>query len=114
MVAEPLVPGLVEAGPVEPREVVTEAPAVTVGNSADLACATRARAPRNWASACASVWLETATCSSSAFNWGSPKTSHHLPRRAASRGCAGFQSPGATPGGGCSLKAAGTSTGGVL
>src|ERR1700730_13034885 len=53
-------------------------------------------------------WFETLTCSSSAFNCGSPKTSHHLSRMTLSCGCATFQ-PSVTlrSAGVSSLKAAG-------
>src|SRR5436305_4813518 len=91
-----------------PCERVTWAPAVTVGNNPARAAATAARAPRNCAAACARVWLETETCSSSALSCGSPNISHHLPRSTASRGWAVFQ-----PAGGASLKAPGVSTGGL-
>src|SRR5215472_10384820 len=36
-------------------------------------------------------WLEMLSCSSRAFNSGSLKISHHLPRSIASLGCATFQ-----------------------
>jgi hypothetical protein len=69
---------------------------------------------RTCASAAAMLWLETSTCAISASSCGSPKASHHLPRAAASRGSAGFQSPAScfAAGSFASLYAAGTSTSG--
>ncbi len=99
---------LVVARPEPLCERVAWAPAVSVGKRPARASATAARAPRNCASACARVWLETETCSSSALSAGSPNSSHHLPRRAASLGCARFQ-----PSGGASLKPPGVSTVGL-
>src|SRR5579864_5350232 len=89
------------------RDLVAEAPAVTVGKRPPRATPAAARAARNCASAWAIDWLETETCSSSALSCGSPKTSHHLPRGISSRGVADFQF-----GGGGSLKAAGAAAGG--
>src|ERR1039458_1540981 len=73
------------------RERVTPGFAASVGYNWARASLTRARAERKLANAAATFWFEMATCSSSAFNWVLVKTSHHLPRRAASLGCAVFQ-----------------------
>src|ERR1700692_638356 len=91
------------------RDLVAEAPAVTVGNRPPRATPAAGRAARNCASAWAIDWLETETCSSSASSCGSPKSSHHLPRGISSRGVADFQF-----GGGGSLKAAGEAAAGRL
>src|ERR1700680_2732446 len=89
------------------RDLVAEAPAVTVGKRPPRATPAAARAARNCASAWAIDWLETDTCSSSASSCGSPKSCHHLPRGISSRGVADFQF-----GGGGSLKAPGEAAGG--
>ena len=85
----------------EACERVTPAPAVTVGKRPERAARTAARAPRNCASAWASVWFETSICSSSAESCGSPKASHHAPRSASSCGRAGRKAPASAgaPGG---------------
>src|SRR5712691_8285020 len=106
--------GTVEERFSDPRDRLTEAPSVAVGKKAERAPRAAARAPRNWASACAIVWLETETCSSRSFKRGSPKVSHHLPRAASSLGSAVFHSPGAGASAGASLKAAGTGASGLL
>src|SRR5580693_6909962 len=49
-----------------------------------------ARACRKFASAIFKVWLEGSTCSSNSFNFVSPYSSHHFPRRRVSPGCATF------------------------
>src|SRR5258705_2973577 len=66
------------------------APAVTVGNKPARAKPINARAWRKCASATFTFWLAWLTCSSSAFNCGSPKISHQLPRGISSRGRASF------------------------
>src|ERR1700722_18286735 len=57
-----------------------------VGNSDARLKRTMVRACRKRASAIFKSWLETVTCSSSAFNLGSPKISHQFPRRASELG----------------------------
>ena len=47
-----------------------------------------ARAARKLASAALRVWLAGSICSSRALSWESAKSSHHLPRRVVSEGCA--------------------------
>ena len=66
------------------------APAVTKGNSPARKKPIKARAWRNRASATFTFWLASLTCSSSAFNCGSPKISHQLPRGIWSSGRASF------------------------
>ncbi len=53
------------------RDSVTEGLAVTVGKYCDRACFTTARAARKFASETATVWLDTFTWLSKAFNSGS-------------------------------------------
>src|SRR5258708_19245273 len=66
---------------------------------------TAARASRRRASATLRFWLETVSCSSREFNCGSPKASHHLPRRDWSEGWAVFHWPASLKVSvGCSLK----------
>src|ERR1035438_6074310 len=90
------------------RALVTEGLAVTVGKYCDRACFTMARAARKLASATATLWLETATWPSNAFNSGSWNISHQLPRSVSSFGSAAFQpSVSLNCSGGASLKAAG-------
>ena len=80
-------------GPVVPegRERVSDSPAVTVGYHAARAVSASATDWRNCASAAASVWLETWTCSSRASSCGSANPAHQLPRLTWSRGWAGCQ-----------------------
>src|SRR5882724_2439588 len=75
---------------VELRTEFALAPAVTVGNKPARKKPIMARAWRNRASATFTFWLASLTCSSNAFNCGSPKTSHHLPRGIWSSGRASF------------------------
>src|SRR5882724_9272685 len=82
-------------------------PVEMVGNCAARLKRTAARASRRRASAILRFWLETVSCSSRALSCGSPKVSHHLPRRDWSAGCAVFHWPASLKeSGGCSLKLA--------
>src|SRR5258706_11316448 len=83
---------------------VTDVVVEKVGYSAERDTRMAARAPRNCASAAASCWFETSICSSSPFNAGSLKASHHLPPCISSLGSPRFH-PGASlnSGGSCSL-----------
>ena len=95
------------------RNLVTEGLALTVGKYCDRACFTMARAARKLASAAATVWLETTTWPSNAFNSGSWNISHHWPRITSSFGSAVFQPPISFDCSGVnSLKAAGVWTDG--
>src|ERR1017187_3558215 len=91
-----------------PSEAAIAGAVVTVGNSAERATLTAALACRYCASACSTFWLETLTCSSSAFSAASLYSSHQRPLAKASPGCDGFQ-PAASASlkftGGCSLNA---------
>ena len=90
---------------------------LAVGNKAARATLTAALASRYCASAWSTFWLETLTCSSSAFNAGSLYSSHHRPFEYASPGCDCFH-PAASASlkftGGCSLNAGGVAAGGRL
>src|SRR5262245_37518215 len=69
--------GLREAGW---RWRVTDGFAVTTGKNCERACFTAARAARKLARAAATVWLDVAACSSSAFRLVSANSSHQEPR----------------------------------
>src|SRR5579863_4491670 len=82
-------------------------PAEMVGYCAARLKRTAARASRRRASATLRFWLETVSCSSRELSCGSPKISHHLPRRDWSEGWAVFHWPASlNESGGCSLKLA--------
>src|SRR5215469_3222462 len=86
-----------------------------VGNSAARLYFTVARASRKRASAAFRSWLETATCSSSAFSGASPKISHQAPRGKSARGFAVFHCPASlNESGGGSLYAGGAAAEGRL
>src|SRR5476649_8666 len=70
--------------PVPPTEI--DGAVVTVGNSALRATPTAAFACRYRASACATFWFETLTCTSSALSAASLYSSHHRPFAYASPG----------------------------
>src|ERR1035438_6321557 len=78
---------------VERRAFVMPGLTVTVGKYWARAARMVARASRTPAAAAAMFWFEILSLSSKAFNCGSLSGSHHLPRDAASFGCAGSQSP---------------------
>src|SRR6266550_1060653 len=81
----------VEKGLTAPlRTEAAPPPAVTVGNKPARAKPINARAWRKCASATFTFWLAWLTCSSSAFNCGSLKISHQLPRGILSLGRASF------------------------
>src|ERR1039457_4476344 len=109
--ALPAVPELLPAAAPLPDPDSAIAGAVdTTGNSAARATPTAALACRYCASARRTFWLETLTCSSSAFRAASLYNSHQRPLAKASPGCEGFH-PAASASlkftGGCSLNAGG-------
>src|SRR5208282_241622 len=73
------------------RCLVIDGLVVSVGNNCARASRTSARAAMKPAYDAAMLWLEVSTCSSSSFNSGSLKVSHHLPRISVSLGSATFQ-----------------------
>ncbi len=91
--------------------------AVTVGNNGARATLAAALACRYCASACATFWFDTLTCSSSAFRAASSYSSHQRPFAYASPGCDCFHPADSASlkfTGGCSLNAGGETTDGCL